>query len=222
MQAFKCDILDGRKSCRTVRDALDRLGILDAPEAIVATIHAMELPLPNGQLPGMVSIGTGAPGDSARRFIRLPDSNIFRANLMDGTPIHGAIDELNGATVEPSGSVHLSDGRHLRRVEVQPGIAYRHYDFSEYEHSIVRQTLKLIGEEDRCYRIVNEDLLPGLRWLDYAAIQEIHLPRDKKLVAKIEKALGLSHSKVKIRNVLKLAGMRFPQDARETSSPSSI
>ena len=222
MQAFICEELDGRKSCRTVRDALDRLGILDAPEAIVATIHAMELPLPNGQTPGRVSIGTGAPGDSNRRFIRLPDCNIFRASLMDGTPIHGAIHELDGARVEPNGNVHLADGRHLRRVEVQPGIAYRHYDFTQYEHSIVHQALKLINEEDRCYRAVNEDLLPGLKWLDYAAIQEVHLEDDKRLVADIEKALGLSRSKLKIRNVLKLAGMRFPQAARETSPPPSV
>ena len=215
MQAFNCDVLDGRKSCRTVRDALDRLGVLDAPEAVGVTIHAMELPLPNGQAPGMVSIGTGVPGDSDRRFVRLPDSNIFRANFLDGTPVHGTIHELDSATVESNGTVHLSDGRHLRRVEVQPGVAYRHYDFTEYEHSIVHQALKLIGEEDRCYRVVNEDLLPGLKRLDYTAIQGVHLPRDKALVAKIEKSLGLSRSKLKIQNVLKLAGMRFPQDARE-------
>lgn len=179
MRAFDLDILDGRKTCRTVRDALDHLGILDAPEAIVATIHAGEIPCPNGQTPGMVSIGTGAPGDSGRRFVRLPDSNTFRARLIDGTPIHGGIDELDGATVEPGGAVRLVDRRRVRTVELQPGIAFPNYDFTWREHFVVHRAHKLIGEEDRCCRLVNEQLLPGVKWLDYNAIQQVRLPNVK-------------------------------------------
>lgn len=43
MRAFDLDILDERKTCRTVLDALDRLDIMDASEAIVTTIHAAKI-----------------------------------------------------------------------------------------------------------------------------------------------------------------------------------
>lgn len=214
MQASNCDVLDGRESCRTVRDALDRLGILDAPEAVVATIHAMEFPLPNGQVPGMVSIGTGAPGDSDRRFLRLPYSNTFRANLMDGTPIRGAIHELDSAMVEPGGTVNLSDGRRIRTVELQPGIIFQHYDFTWREHFVVHHALTLIGEEDRCYRLVNEQWLPGVKRLDYNAIQQVRVRNIKKLIAKVRKLICFQMSAEDIRNILRLSGMQFPRRAR--------
>ena len=221
MQAFDLEILDERKTCRTVLDALDRLDVLDTAEGIVATIHAGEIQCPNGETPGLVSIGTGAPGDHGRRFVRLPDSNTFRAKFGDGTPIYGAIHELDGGSVEPNGSVLLSDGRHIRSVELQPGIAYRHYDFSWREHFVVHQTLRLIGEEDRCYRFVDERLLPGLKWLDYNAIQQIRLPNVKKLIARIQKILCLHMSDREIENILRLAGMQFPRQTRSANRRSS-
>lgn len=213
MRAFDLDILDVRKTCRTVRDGLDRLGVLDAGEAIVATIHAAELPYPTGRIPGLVLIGIGLPGDLGRRFARLPDSATFRAKLADGTPIHGDICELDGATVGSTGAVRLLDGRLILRVELQPGDEYEHYDFSEREHHIVHLALRLIGEEDRCYRPLNEQLLPGEKCLDYTVVQQVHLPRVKKLLARIQQESDLDISKLEIEDILRRSGMQFPGKA---------
>ena len=213
MRAFDLDIFDERKTCRTVLDALDRLGVLDAGGAIVATIHAAELPCPNGQMPGLVLIGTGLSGDPDRRFARLPDSAAFRAKLADGTPILGNVCELDGATVGSTGAVQLLDGRLILRVELQRGDIYQHYDFMEREHHIVRLALRLIGEEDRCYRSLNEQLLPGEKCLDYTAVQQVRLPRVKKLLARIQQESDIDISKLEIESILRRSGMQFPGKA---------
>lgn len=213
MQAFDLDILDVRETCRTVRDGLDRLGVLDAGEAIVATIHAGKIPCPNGRTLGLVLLGTGSPGDSDRRFARLPDSDAFRAKLADGTPILGDICELDGATVGSTGAVRLSDGRRIRSVALQLGDEYEDYDFLEREHHIVHLALRLIGEEDRCYRSLNEQLLPGEKCLDYTAVQQVRLPRVKKLLARIQQESDLDISKLEIESILRRSGMQFPGKA---------
>jgi len=213
MRAFDLDILDGRKTCRTVLDALDRLEILDAGEAVFATIHAGKIPCPNGRTLGLVLLGTGSSGDPDRRFARLPDSAAFRAKLADGTLILGDICELDGATVGSTGTVQLLDGRLILSVELQRGDIYQHYDFMEREHHIVRLALRLIGEEDRCYRSLNEQLLPGEKCLDYAAVRQVRLPRVKKLLARIQQESDLDISKLEIESILRRAGMQFPGKA---------
>jgi hypothetical protein len=224
MRAFDLDILDVRKTCRTVRDGLDRLGVLDAGKTVVATIHAGKIPCPKGRTLGLVLIGTGSPGDLGRRFARLPDNATFRAELVDGTPIPVDICELDGATVESTGAVRLSDERRLRRVELRSGYPYEHYDFSEREHHIVHLALRLIGEEDRCYRPLNEQLLPGEKCLDYTVVQQVRLPRVKKLLARIQQESDLDISKLEIEDILRRSGMQFPGRAagrlRASASPS--
>ncbi|MEO6947417.1 MAG: hypothetical protein ABI150_12820 [Nitrobacter sp.] len=208
MQTFDPkSILDGRNTCRTVLDALDQLGVLDGDEKPVATVYAWELLCPNGQTPGMVLIATGSPGDCDRRYLRLPDSNTFRGTFVDGTPTRGAICELDRASITSDGAVLLSDGRVIRKVELQPGVPYQHYDFTRRQDFIVHIALKLVGEEDRCYRLVNEELCPGVRWLDYSAIRHVRLRNVKKLVDLIQKICYLRVTRKEIETTLKLAGM---------------
>jgi hypothetical protein len=104
----------------------------------------------------------------------------------------------------------LSDGRRIRGLEFQPGVQYKHYDFTSHHHSIVHLALKLLGEEDRCYRSVNEQFLPGVKWLDYSAIQSVRIPHVKKLLYLIWKFTYLRIGKVEIERTLRLAGMQFP------------
>lgn len=211
--------LDGRQTCRTILDALDQLGIPDTEKDAVATIHAGEIQCPNGRTPGMVFVGTGSPGDCNRRCLRMPDSNTFRARLAEGTAISGAVAELHGATVRSDGVVSLLDGRRVRGLEFQPGVRYEHYDFTSRQHYIVRLALRLLGEEERCYRPFNEELLPGVKLLDYAAIKGVHLPHVKKLLALIQEISYLQVSKVEIEEILRLAGMQFPGPTWRMSCP---
>lgn len=211
MQSFDpARVRDLRQSGRTVLDALEHLKIPDTGGKVAATIHAGEMLCPNGQKVGMVLIGTGVPGDRDRRFARLPDSNTFRGRLMDGTPIGGSIHELNEAAVKTDGTIVLCDGRRIRGLEFQRCAQYKHYDFTARQHFIVHVALKLLGEEDRCYRLVDEQLLPGVKWLDYTAIQSVRILHVKGLLDLIWKISYLRISKVEIERILRLAGMQFP------------
>jgi hypothetical protein len=211
MQSFDpARVADLRQCCRTIVDALEHLKIPDTGRKVVATIQAGEILCPNGQTPGMVLIGTGAAGNCDQRFARLPDSNTFRGRLTDGTPAGGSIHELNEATVGSDGTVALSDGCEIYSLELQPGVQYKHYDFTAWEDSIVLLALELLGEEDRCYRSVNEQLLPGVKWLDYTAIQSVRVPRVKQLITLIQKKTKPQISKAEIERILRLSGMQFP------------
>ncbi len=218
MQTFDpTTVLDGRK-CRTVRDALDWLAIPDVEREAVATIYAREISCPNGQTPGMVLIATGSHEDCDRQYLRLPDSNAFRGRLADGTSMHGAAYEIDRASVASDGTVLLFDGREIRGVAFQRGVQYRHYDFTLVQHYVVRLALQLIGEEDRGYRSSSEQLLPGIKSLDYGAIQGIRIPHLKKLLDVIHKISDLRVSKVEIESTLRLAGMQFPRARRRPCS----
>lgn len=118
------NVLNGRTICRTILDALDYLGLPDEG-GIAATIYAGEIFCPNGDTPRLVLIGTGLTGDCDRRYLRMPDSNTFRGRFADGTPIQGAIDELDRATVKSDGVVVLPDGRQIRSMEFQPAFDSR-------------------------------------------------------------------------------------------------
>jgi len=198
-----------RKTCRTVLDALDRLEVLNAPTEATATIHAGKLKCPNGDEPGLVLIASGSHSD--RRFLRMPDSKSFRGKLVDGTPIVGFISELHGGVINPDGTVLLSDGRRVRSVEFQPGVPYRHYEFTALQDLVVRLALRFLEEEDSCYLPVNGHLLPGMNRLDYNAIQRVRIPYLKGLVNRIKQFCCFHISHQEIETALRRAGMQFPK-----------
>jgi hypothetical protein len=200
------NVLNGRKICRTVRDALDQLGLTNK-RGIVATIYAGEIFCPNGDTPGLVLIGTGSTGDRDRRYLRMPDSNTFRGRFADGTPIQGAINELDRATVKSDGVVVLPDGRKIRSVEFQPGARFPNYDLTPRQEFLVHLAIDLLGAADNCYRAIDEKLLPGVRLLDYSAIQGICVLRVKKLVDLVKKSSYARVSRLEIETALRLAGL---------------
>jgi hypothetical protein len=67
---------------------------------------------------------------------------------------------------------------------------------------------------------VNEQLLPGVKLLDYTAIRCVRLTHVKKLLALIQKISYLRISKVEIEEILRLAGMQFPGTTWRTSGGS--
>lgn len=200
------NVLNGRTICRTVLDALDYLGVPDEG-GIVATIHAGEIFCPNGDTPGLVLIGTGSTGDCDRRYLRMPDSNTFRGRFADGTPIQGAINELDRAAVKSDGVVVLSDGRQIRSVELQPGVRFPNYDLTPRQEFLVHLAVDLLGAADNCYRAIDEKLLPGVKRLDYNAIQGICVLRVKKLVDLVKKYSSARVSRLEIETALRLAGL---------------
>ena len=81
---------------------------------------------------------------------------------------------------------------------------------------MVHLALKLIRadepsfrENDRTYRSVDEQLLPGIKWLDYRAIQGICLSNEKQFVDRIEKVSYSRFSREEIQTTLRLAGITF-------------
>lgn len=200
------NILNGRTNCRTVLDALDYLSLPDEG-GTVATIYAGEIFCPNGDTPGLVLIGTGSTGDCDRRYLRMPDCNTFRGKFADGTPIHGAINELNRAAVKSDGVVLLPDGRQIRSVELQPGVRFPNYDLTPQQEFLVYLAVDVLGAADNCYRAIDEKLLPGVKRLDYSAIQGICVLRVKKLIDLVKKASSLPVSRLEIETALRLAGL---------------
>jgi hypothetical protein len=210
MQTFDPNsVLDGRMTCRTLSDALDKLGILDGEK--IATIYAREISCPSGETLGIVLIGTASTGAFGRQYLRMPDSKTFRGMLEDRTPILGPVHELDGGTVDSDGAVSLSDGRRIRSVRFQRCVPYRHYEFSPIQHIVVHLAIKLLGEEERCYRPMDPQLLPDIKLLDYGAIRSVRIQRAKHLLYLIWKGCGSKISWPEIANTLRLAGMQFPR-----------
>jgi hypothetical protein len=147
----------------------------------------------------MVLIGTVSTGDSDQRYLRMPDSNTFRGRFADGTPIHGAINELDRAAVKSDGIVLLTDGRQIQGVEFQPGVRFPNYELTARQEFLVHLAVGLLGAADSCYRVVDEKLLPGVRCLDYHAIQGICVLRVKKLVNLIKQASYLRSQEWKLK-----------------------
>jgi hypothetical protein len=137
----------------------------------------------------------------------MPDSNTFRGRFADGTPIQGAINELDRAVVKSDGVVVLSDGRQIRSVELQPGVRFPNYDLTPRQEFLVHLAVGLLGATDNCYRVVDEKLLPGVKRLDYNAIQGICVLRVKKLIDLIKQASYLRVSRLEIETALRLAGL---------------
>ena len=81
------------------------------------------------------------------------------------------------------------------------------------QETILRCVIKVLEVEDRCYRPVDGDLLPGLVALDYAAVAKLglkKLPSLKTIEWKVRRLMP-EVKRQTLANVLALAGLRRPR-----------
>jgi hypothetical protein len=199
---------DGRKSLRSVADALEKLRELGGLQG-TGNIECNTLPiqLPNGRVSGLVCV-IGPRQDNGRQWIiRMPSAAKF--SVISTTKVRQTFDIglLNGAIIDQDGNATLHNGQHVHGVHLIPVPA--HYDFDSTQHAIVWHALKWLGKLDECWRPVDDKLLPGIKRLDYSAIRNVRVQGRKQLLYDLAHMCRVSASF--IANTLQAAGMRGPR-----------
>jgi hypothetical protein len=197
---------DGRKSLRSMADALETLRELGAlPGTGNIEINVLQMQLPNGQVIGLVSVMGPRQENGRRPVIWMPAAVKFSAILTSKVRETFDIGLLNKGIIDEHGNVTLHNGQHVHGVNLTPVPA--HYDFDATQHAIVFHALKLLCKLDECWRPVDEGLLPEIKLLDYSAIRNIRVRRRKQLLYDLSKHVdGVSASF--IAKTLSAAGMR--------------
>jgi hypothetical protein len=199
---------DGRNSMRSLADALEKLRELGALGG-TGNIECKSLPiqLPNGRVSGVVCV-IGPRQDKGRRWIiRMPSADKFSAISTTKVRQTFEIGLLNCAIIDQDGNVTLHNGQHVHGIHLIPVPV--HYDFDSTQNAIVWHALKVLGKLDECWRPVDDQLLPGIKRLDYGAIRNIRVQGRKQLLYDVGKDVGVSASFV--AKTLAAAGMRGPR-----------
>jgi hypothetical protein len=206
---------DGRKTMRSLADALTKLrelGNLSDRETV--EIKTSGIRLPDGRLSGIVSVlGSQQQQDGTRRVIFMPSSATFSAKTTLGDRQQYEIQKLNDATSDSEGNVELANGQFLHQIELIPAPA--HYDFTLTEKEIVKAAIAFLQQEGllehQCYRSVDEELLPDMKFVDYAQVAKIQIKRLKPVVRFIMELKLPDVTETFIRAALKRAGMQLPR-----------
>ena len=167
----------GRMSRRMIGDAIEVMR--SHPEFSQhwrAKVRTFPLHLPSGDVPFLVQVVCA----ELALTVSLPTSKKFRAKGTR-TPASLEFEEfetclLDGASAEiidEQLEVVLSDGRRLRGVQVIPcylppcGDGQRQMDRPQASGRGDRTVVRMCNAQDRCYRYLDKDLLPGVRVLDF-------------------------------------------------------
>lgn len=202
-------IWDGRATMRTLADALaklEELGIL-APDA-KAEVRVLPMRLPDGRETATISVGRQI---TSWWRIAIPSSAYFTANDTFGHRRRYPISRLDGAITDPNGNVDLRDGFHVHGVELTP--TRLSYEWTELQQSILDCAIEFLNAEHRCYRNIHEELLPGLRRIDFAEVAKLgaeRLPGLKAIERHVRRRFP-SVSRQTMANVLAAAGLRRPR-----------
>jgi hypothetical protein len=211
---------DGRKSMRSLADALTKLREEhNLCEGQNVEIKTMGLRLPDGRLSGVVSVLGPQQPDGTRMVIFMPPSARFSGRTTKGHRQTYMIPELNDATSDSDGNVELVDGQFLHAIELIPAPA--HYDITPTEHNIVHAAIAFMELEHRCYRALEQDLLPGLKVLDYDEIAKVRIKKLKPVVRHVRKLVP-DVSDTYIVATLKRAGMQLPRSRRQASEVEAL
>jgi hypothetical protein len=123
------------------------------------------------------------------------------------------IQKLNDAKSDSEGNVELANGQLLHQIELRPAPA--HYDFSLTEKKIVMAAIVFLQREGllehQCYRSLDEKLLPGMKFIDYAQVAKVQIKRLKPVVRFIMELKLPDVTETFIRAALKRAGMQLPR-----------
>ena len=161
--------------------------------------------LPDGSTSAAVTVSAFG------RSVLMPSATHFTAKDMSGALLRREISALDGAVTDAAGNVQLSDGSFVRAVELER--ARLTNELTPEQENILRCVIKVLEVEDRCYRPVDVDLLPGLVALDYAKVAELgaeQLPSLKTIERNVLKIMP-EVTRQTLANVLALAGLRRPR-----------
>ena len=206
---------DGRKSLRSIADALEKLRELDGlsdEETVEIKTHPLQLY--DGRQTGPVGVVRPRRADDSAFIVLMPSSAGFTALTTLGERVTYPIDVLDEAKSDAAGNVELSNGVFVHGVVLNPAPFYK---FSRIDDMIVRLALEFLNAEDRCYRKKAPDLLPDLEVLDYALVADIRIERLKPVRAYVETRLmelSIEFSPSVITGALRRAGMRLPRSTR--------
>lgn len=206
---------------RSVADALDVLhtcaGFTERDRAVICIGRFQ---LPSRDIVGAIQILFEHPLHAKVYVVSLPTATQFKA-LLSGRSKRSRFDiaRLDRAVVDGTGKVTLSDGTHLRSVEVIP--TYMPLEPSELDWRIVHQAISLIGVQKSCYRSLKHGLpiefkktVPDLRFLDCSALRSLPLPMFKIIAGLIQSKYSLADvppSQQQIANSLRKFGIRVPK-----------
>src|SRR5262249_48929736 len=150
--------------------------------------------------------------DGTRRVIFMPSSATFSARTTLGDRQQYEIQKLNDARSDSEGNVELANGQFLHQIELIPAPP-AHYDFTPTEQEIVRAAIVFLQREGllehQCYRSVDEELLPGVKLLDYAQVAKVRIKRLKPVVRFIMELKLPDVTETFIGATLKRAGMQL-------------
>ena len=128
---------------------------------------------------------------------------------------------LDGAIVELSEDqthIVLADGRRLHGVEIIPyrmpphGDRPREVQSMRLQQAIVEHIVRMCKAEDRCYRYIDKNLLPGVRVIDFNMLHVLELPPLSDIMHDIQlnnEALNVI-SRQTVANTLRDWGLRLP------------
>jgi hypothetical protein len=218
---------EDRKSRRTIADAIETIRLASSvfPANARFTIRTRPLRLPSGDVPFLALVMCA----ELALAVSLPTSKKFRAkgtrapaNLefqeFETCLLDGAIAEIIDERLE----VILSDGRRLRGVEVIPcylppcGDGKRQMDAVRLHEEVIGLVVKMCNAQDRCYRFVDEDVLPSVRVLAFGTLQDLSLGT----LSDIANYIHLNHERLNpvspqtVANILRDWGLRIPSPQR--------
>jgi len=183
-----------------------------------AQIQIVPLPLPSGDITGIILVGFERLDRDKGFFVSLPASSHFRA-IRQGSSERERffIWQLDGAEVDAEANVLLPDGTKIRAVEVErTRLPVRP---SQLEWLIVHYTLGLIARKD-CYRSLQDGVPSGLhgfvpdrRYLDCARLTGLTVNHSLKEIARYiaQRDSTLRNlSRQKIADALRTFGIRVP------------
>ena len=162
-------VWDGRKTMRTLADALAKLEELGALAAYgEVEIGLTLLGLPDGRVVGSVNVA--ASQGEARWRVMMPAAVEATAKDTLGAPVRLDIERLHGAVADPDGNVQLRDGTYVHALELVPVHLTERLTVEQEE--ILGHAIRFLEAERECFRSVHESV-PWLVALDYAAIAQL-------------------------------------------------
>lgn len=208
---------DGRRTMRTLADALDKLRELEAlSDCQWAEIRTFPIELFDGIRTGTVGVLGHCKRDGSPAVILMPSSGSFTATGKDGARLVFPIGLLHEAVTDAAGNVTLKNRNSLRHVELRPVPFSR--EFTQLEHKIVRHAVTFL--QANCYRALDNELLPGITVLDYTKVPTVSVRRLKPLIRYVVEHLSASVSDQFIARTLRRAGMHLPRSRRK--APSTV
>jgi hypothetical protein len=214
-------VIDGRRSMRTLADALARLeeaGWLK--EGDHARVQAFWMRLPDGAV--VATVAVIAPGEQPHR-VMLPAAVCFTANNTVGERREHHLEELDGAITDGDGNVQLRDGSYVRAVELVP--VHLHEELTETEEEVLRCVLDVLGLKKECYRPLHAELPPEFQVFDYALVAQVGTEQKLPSLKTIEREFFRRMPHIKrqtLATVLARAGFRLPRSGTRARPTATI